>query len=341
MKKQIIQIISVALLLNSSLSATEAITFSANYSGDYVSTISGGQQGVSKMNGVLFLASDIALKNGSFHISAMGSHGENPSDFVGDAGGVSNIATDHNTFKLYEAWAEKQFGKLSVLVGLHDLNGDFYVNGPALLFLNSSFGIGAEAAMTGDNGPSIFPSTAYVVRFDYQIGSTGYVKLGLYNALSGNLEEPCGTHPHISLDRGILAILEGGMQNELSKLSWGVWNYSEHYGWGSYLLYDQKWGRLHPFVRIGYADSSCNCFEYNIALGSTMSLDLLQGDQLGVALSVIRSRIRADESTWELTYKFGVPNFELQPSFQYIKNPGMDSSNEDAFVFIQRVSLAF
>src|SRR5437763_16572008 len=52
-------------------------------------------------------------------------HGGQPSAFVGDAQGVSNIAGP-SSLTLYEAWIQANFSGASVLAGLYDLNSEFY-----------------------------------------------------------------------------------------------------------------------------------------------------------------------------------------------------------------------
>ena len=131
-----------------SIQSAESIEYSANYTGDFVTTLNGDNQktdqylGFYSLNATINLEKIFSLKETQFYISTLGTHGDNPSESIGDEGGVSNIATDANSFKLYEAWFEKKVNKFSFLFGLHDLNGEFYVNEPALLFLNGSLGIG-------------------------------------------------------------------------------------------------------------------------------------------------------------------------------------------------------
>jgi porin len=95
--------------------------------------------------------------------------GGQPSNDAGDAQGVSNIAAPHR-FKFYEAWLQQNFdgARFSALAGLYDLNTEFYRLQSAGLFLNSSFGIGPEFAMSGVAGPSIFPNTSVGARLAYK-----------------------------------------------------------------------------------------------------------------------------------------------------------------------------
>jgi len=94
-------------------------------------------------------------------LNGLGIHGGRPSEFAGDAQGVSSIEAPR-TWTLEEAWLEqKLFGDhVSVLVGRYDLNTEFYRVHTADLFLNSSFGIGPEFSLSGHGGPSVFPSTS-------------------------------------------------------------------------------------------------------------------------------------------------------------------------------------
>jgi porin len=103
------------------------------------------------------------------YIDGLWLQGGQPSNFVGDAQGVSNISAP-NSVKLYEAWLQKNFldNQLSVLAGLYDLNSEFYRLQSAGLFLNSSFGIGPEFAQSGVEGPSIFPDTSVGLRIAFK-----------------------------------------------------------------------------------------------------------------------------------------------------------------------------
>jgi porin len=100
---------------------------------------------------------------------ALGTHGGAPSDLVGDIQGVSNLEAPAEV-RLEEAWLQQNlFGnRLSWLVGRYDLNTEFYRLQSAALFVNSSFGIGPEFALSGVAGPSIFPNTAVGTRVDFK-----------------------------------------------------------------------------------------------------------------------------------------------------------------------------
>ena len=99
------------------------------------------------------------------YVDALWLHGGLPSNFIGDAQGVSNISAPDDA-KIYEAWVQRNFleNHVSALAGLYDLNSEFYRSQSAGLFLNGSFGIGPEFSQSGVNGPSIFPNTSVGMR---------------------------------------------------------------------------------------------------------------------------------------------------------------------------------
>ena len=96
----------------------------------------------------------------------LGILGGQPSQFAGDAQGVSSIAAPR-TWTLEEAWLEQNlFGnRFSALVGRYDLNTEFCRAHTADLFLNASFGVGPEFSQSGRGGPSVFPNTSVGGRF--------------------------------------------------------------------------------------------------------------------------------------------------------------------------------
>lgn len=91
----------------------------------------------------------------------LGIHGGQPSQFAGDAQGVSSIEAPRK-WTLEEAWLEQNlFGnRFSALVGRYDLNSEFYRAHTADLFLNASFGMGPEFSQSGKGGPSVFANTS-------------------------------------------------------------------------------------------------------------------------------------------------------------------------------------
>lgn len=144
------------------------------------------------------------------YVDALSVHGGQPSNLVGDAQGVSNIAAPSVT-KLYEAWLQKSAfsSQVSALAGLYDINVEFYNLQAASLFLNSSFGIGPEFSGSGVGGPSIFPNTAFGLRLAAKPTINSVIRLAVLNGVP--YERPDGSHAVHRSGDGALIVVEGAL----------------------------------------------------------------------------------------------------------------------------------
>jgi porin len=148
------------------------IQFGLRYDGEGFANITGGLRRGGNYLGNLNLQLTLdaqrlmGWQGATIFLYGLGIHGGHPSNFVGDAQGVSNIEAPAK-WKLEEGWVQQNlFGnRFSALFGRYDLNSEFYRLQSASLFLNSSFGIGPEFSQSGQNGPSIFPFTSVGGRF--------------------------------------------------------------------------------------------------------------------------------------------------------------------------------
>jgi porin len=133
--------------------------------------------------------------------------GGQPDLFVGDAQGVSNIAAAPAA-RLYETWLQYNtpHDRFSFLAGLYDLNTEFYHVRSASLFLNSSFGIGADFARSGIAGPSVFPNTSLGFRFAYKPSPNDVLRLAV---LDGAPFDPVpGSRGPFDSRNGLLLVAE-------------------------------------------------------------------------------------------------------------------------------------
>ena len=145
------------------------------YDGDIGVDVSGGKKRGATYSGLLNLQASLdgdrlaGLKGISVFFNGLVIHGRDPSDFVGDAQELSNIAAPASAY-LYQAWIQYvSDGKtISILAGRYDVSGEFYQAHTAGLFMNSSFGIGPDFSQSGAAGPSIFPYTALGARVSYR-----------------------------------------------------------------------------------------------------------------------------------------------------------------------------
>jgi porin len=143
------------------------------YDGEGFADLSGGaRRGATYLGNLnLLLTFDMerlaGWRGATVFLDGLSIHGGRPSGLAGDAQGVSSIEAAPE-WTLEEAWIQQNlFGnRFSALVGLYDLNSEFYHLHAADLFLNASFGIGPELSQSGRGGPSVFPHTALGARFE-------------------------------------------------------------------------------------------------------------------------------------------------------------------------------
>lgn len=141
----------------------------------------------------------------SLFIYGLGNHGDRATDLMGDFQVASNIEAIQ-AWRIFEFWAQQNFlnDRISVLVGLYDLNSEFDVLRPGTLFINSSFGIGAEYAQSGKNGPSIFPISSLGIRMASFIGNRTKIRFAILDAVPGDPADLTSNEIHLSRDEGAL-----------------------------------------------------------------------------------------------------------------------------------------
>ncbi len=191
------------------------ISFDAIYTGEIVSNLQGGiRHGSSYLDVVDLIVAvnfDRALpwQGTSFNLDIFGTHGSDPCDCVGDFQGISNIAA-RNTWKVYEAWMQENFlnDKFSILCGIYDVNSEFDVLQSAGLFVNSSFGMGAEFAQSGKKGPSTFPSTSLGLRMKTQWSEHFCFQAAILDGVPDEPEDGWRATYRINKDDGALITLE-------------------------------------------------------------------------------------------------------------------------------------
>ncbi|MFL5812230.1 MAG: carbohydrate porin [Bdellovibrionia bacterium] len=259
----------------------------------------------------------VGWKGGSFFFYGLGDLGGDPSKNVGDAQISSNIETPVNTAKVYELWAQQILfeDKVSVLVGMHDLNSEFYVTDSSGLFFNSTFGVGKDLSQTGVNGPSIFPTTAPAIRFRVEPTKEFYFQFGVWNAQSGDPGNPYGTKFRLNAKDGLLLIsemayLRGKIDQTKNPGKYGIgyWTYTRTFdslhnsitdssgntiptqasSHGIYFLAEQSiFGNVTLFCRYGIASTEVNRFGTSLGTGVVFTglVPHRPKDRFGVALA--------------------------------------------------------
>lgn len=311
-------------------------------------------------------------------IHVLDNRGGDPNVLAGTLQGVDNIEVGRNRTKLYQAWIEQDLfsGRAALLLGLTDLNADFYQNDSAGVLLAPAFGIGSELAATGPNGPSIFPSTALTTRLRVALGAGGYVKGAVVNAKSGVLGDPGGVDWRMR--DGALLIGETGWTGH-GKVAVGYWVYTKRQqdirliganglpakakSHGAYLLIDQPvtasaapGPSVSLFMRIGLSDGATTPFRGGWQVGTLVNKVFASRPDSQLSIGINRGdlsrRYRANAADEELALSHGetgieatysdqvTPYLRLQPDFQYVVNPSGNPSARDAIVIGLRIVLS-
>ncbi len=264
-------------------------------------------------------------------------------------------------------------GVLSLKAGLIDLNADFDVNETGALFIGSSHGIGTEFAQTGDNGPSIFPSTSLAARLEYAPTDAWSFRFGAFDAAPNDPDRP--RRQRLNWSDGTLFVGEttlaapGGARANV-----GAWGYTSEFdpllgddkvgnNWGTYGLLEgplyQEPGHdgqgLSAFVRAGFADDRINQFSHYLGGGVvyTGPFRTRDDDQIGLAVAAAGNgdnfkratgldggRAEDYETAIELTYRAQLTEWlALQPDIRYIIDPGAVGGLRNALAVGLRVEI--
>jgi porin len=366
-------------------SKDKALDLSVSYSADVTGVVSGGIAKRGRLLDNLEIGADLDLdkavgwKGATAHALVLNNSGGMPNDDAGTAQGIDNIEVSRQRLRLFEAWVQQSFAgdKASALVGLYDLNSEFYANDSAGLLIAPAFGIGSELAATGPNGPSIFPSTSLAVRLKWTPREDVYVQAAALNANAGVLGDPGGVDT--SFNSGALVIAEAGWTGK-GKIAVGAWRYTDKQddirdvtplgdprqrnAQGAYLLLERRLtdaGEDAPrqataFARLGVSDADTTDFKGGWQAGllvehvfdsrphSAVSVGVNQGYFSSKARANVADAggaLKTAESAIELTYADSFGPLTLQPDLQYIKDPAGDSGVGHALVAALRVSVGF
>lgn len=310
------------------------------------------------------------LKGSSGLLYILSNRGGKPVSQGDHSAGVDNIETPEgaNTTKIYQAWIQQAFldGKLSVLAGLYDLNSEFYATETSSLFIQPIYGIGAEMAGTGQNGPSIFPTTSFAIRARAETAGY-YLQAVVLDGVPGDPGNSHGTHVQFNRGDGALDVMEAAMplgtakDAHDNKLALGTWRYTARFddlldlsvkrvSRGSYALMertlryrpDSNEEVINGFIRAGQTDGDTTQFDLSWSTGLVFS-GMFAGrdtDKLGIAYAEERNGEKwriysgnpvAFEKSMELSYRRRLmPGLELQPVAQYLirhsSDPAQDKS---------------
>ncbi len=358
----------------------------------------------------------LGWNDSTFFVYGLGLYGENPSQDVGDVQAVSSLAAP-NTLKLFEAWYQQNLfdDRISILLGFYDVTSEFdVIRSASELFLNSSFGTGAEFAASGRNGPSTFPATtSLAIRGQAILNDSMVIRAVIADGVPGDPNNPNGTQINLKSEDGIFwgtefsyytfpkKRIKGDRKKLLSKrrlrltfsrvgraapmeyqgkYAIGIWGYTTElndfsdldgsgnpirrdgtyglYGLAEQMVFhepDDPTQGLILFARAGVADPRVNQFSQYYG-GGVVYQGLLPGrptDETGFGVAAAlnsshferaqqQSGINVDDAevAFEFTYALNLtPEVLIQPTIQYIINPGTNPSISNALVLGARLGL--
>lgn len=302
-------------------------------------------------------------------------------DVVGDAQVVSSIEAGMPLLRVLEAWVEHRGpdDRWSAKAGLYDINSEFDALETSLLFVNSAFGMGSDLGTSGRNGPSTFPSTGLAVRGQVKIGHALTLRAAVADGVPNDPAFPRRLNVGLHSGDGALLIGEGDVELGNLRLLAGAWGYTARiddrfdagiaaaterqvasngvYLRGEAQLIGDRDRGVRAFVRLGSASGRANIFDRFVS-GGIVGHGLLRGrpaDDSGIAiawagvgsasreLAFARFGEAPDaETTIELTHRFAVTDWlGVQPHAQYVLDPGLDPTLDNALIFGVRLTANF
>ncbi len=348
------------------------ILFEVTYTSEVMAVVDGGlDRGARYLDNFdIVLEADmeslVGWQGAELHLYGLYNNGESISELAGDAFAVSNIESDAQAFRLYEAWVEQKFGGgLSIKAGLYDLNSEFDALDASGLFVGSAHGIGADISQTGLNGPSIFPVTSLAVRVEQEFAPGWKLRAAVLDAVPGDPNRPGDTVIRLGDGDGALGIAELEVPVAGGRLLLGHWRYTADFDLldggrddgnaGTYIrgeasLLQGEGSQLDGFFRFGTAAGRFNMFGEFASAGLKLTGLFAEDDEAGLAVAhgwtsdAYRSNTGSGkgETVFELTWRKGVTSFlTIQPSLQYVVNPSADPTIDNALVLGLRAETSF
>lgn len=199
------------------------VEFTFDYTGEVLSSVSGGRRRGTAYNGLLESAVDMDLeklvnwKGGEFYVDSLWFHGPSLSlRDVGDIFGISNI-DDYDTIRLYELWIQQKFldERMSLKLGQLASDRDFACTEYTDIFINSTLGMPVAIWL---NSPTL---TYYVAATGARLRADPidefYIQAGVYDGnpdpTAGSGTDPSNLNSsgtRISLNDGAFILMESG-----------------------------------------------------------------------------------------------------------------------------------
>lgn len=195
------------------------VSFSLNYDGDLWGVASGGLKrrvtylDFIELRGTFDNEKLFGLKGNTVSVSLIDSNGTTTNaSTVGSTQGIDNSEVSGRGVRLYEAWTQQNFldDRLSLLLGIHDLNTEFMATTVSDNFLAPTFQMGQSFAQSGNGGPSVFPNTALAARLKVKPTADSYAAVAIYDGVSGAPGTRTGSGFRLNKKDGALLVGEVG-----------------------------------------------------------------------------------------------------------------------------------
>jgi porin len=283
--------------------------------------------------------------------------------------------------RLYESWVEKSFAdeSLSLRAGLLLADEEFSTLDTAGPFLNSTFGWPEFISMNTVNTGPAFYIPALGLRLLWEPSQAWYGQVGVFDGDTFDSPEGDdtvnrhGLHWEPGNGQGTFGMVEVGYRHNQAEDANGLHGTYKFGGWwhsgefedfrggasndgiqgvyasGEQMVYREYSDQgLSLFVRAGFAPEDRSAIDYGFQVGLNY-VGLIAGRDIDTtALGLSQAHItddlsgRTSESVIEAAYEFVMSDdFIIQPSVQWVNDPGMTGELDDALVLGLRVNLSF
>jgi porin len=345
--------------------------------GDHTGT---GYNGLASFGIEADLGQALGWEGVTMRLSGMDLHGSGIDSHVGDMMGVSNIE-GYGSVRLYESWVEKSFAAetLHLRLGLLLADEEFSTLNTTDPFLNATFGWPEFISMnTVTTGPAFY-IPALGVRLLWEPNETWYGQVGVYDGDS--FDSPVGDdsvnrhglHLELGNGQGTFGMAEVGYRHNQAEDADGLpgmyklggwWHSGQFddfsggashggtqgvYGSAEQMVYREYGDQgLVLFLRVGFAPEDRSEVDTSFQVGASY-VGLVPGRDIDTAgLGLSHAHISGDlpgrtaETVIELAYDYVMSDdFTIQPSVQWVGDPGATGELDEALVLGLRVYLSF
>ncbi len=335
---------------NNIYSQEKSLNFNAEYTGDFLYNVGGLKNGGGYLGYAKIGMGTYLWQGASLYVGGGTTHGIVPTEmFIGDYQVANNIEAGDYAFMEHLS-LQQSFGKLSIKIGLQDMNENFASLDAAGEYVNSSFGI--HPALSSNMSVAIFPLTGLGAEIHFDINDNWHVQAAVYDGEIPSFEDNrYNLNWNLNKNEGALFIGETQYLIDNGTYELGAFYHTAEKKYGIYANAEQEvWNNgtssLKPFAQVSCANSETTCDNYlHLAAGLNMEgvFSKEHNDMMGLAFTSVFLADKKAETAIELFYQYQITdNLMIKPDIQYIVNPaGMDYHVNNALVGMLRFAIEF